>query len=165
MNRAPSAGVSAAAEGAPSRHDVRHALSHRWLCVVMLAVAAIVMTPTAHAEGDLQQAIAAAAPGAVVSVAPGIYHVHLVLAQPVTLNGQPGVILDGDGQGDVVRIRSAGVALRNLTIRNSGRDLTTMNAGIYIEKGVDGAVIENNRIKDILFGVYLDGPQHVRVIG
>ena len=41
----------------------------------------------------------------------------------------------------------------------------TRNAGIYIEKGVDGAAIENSRIQDTLFGVYLDGPQHVQVIG
>jgi nitrous oxidase accessory protein len=163
MNRAPSAGVSAA-EGAPSRDDVRH---HRGngLCVVMLAVAAIVMTPAAYAADDLPQAIAAAAPSAVLSVTPGVHHVHLVLDQALTLDGQPGAILDGDGQGDVVRIRTAGVTVRNLTIRNSGRDLTPMNAGIYVEKGVDGAVIENNRIQDTLFGVYLDGPQHVQVIG
>ncbi len=166
MTRAPSAGVSASAEGALSRADLRHALSHQgnWLGCVMLAVAAFVMTPTAHAEDELQQAVAMAAPGAVLSVAAGVHHVHLVLDRPVTLNGQPGAILDGDGLGDVVRIRTAGVTLRNLTIRNSGRDLTAMNAGVYVEKGVDGAVIENNRIQDTLFGVYLDGPQHVQVI-
>ncbi|TAL89444.1 MAG: nitrous oxide reductase family maturation protein NosD [Rhodanobacter sp.] len=131
----------------------------------MLAVTAFVMLPSAHAQEGLQQAVAAAAAGAVLSVAPGVHHVHLVLDRPVTLKGQPGAILDGDGQGDVVRIRTTGVTLRNLTIRNSGRDLTAMNAGVYVEKGVDGAVVENNRIQDILFGVYLDGPQHVQVIG
>ena len=167
MTRAPSAGVSTPTEGAPFRDDLRHALSRQcnWLYVVMLAVAAIVMTPTAHAEDDLQHAVASAVPGAVLRVAPGVHHVHLVLDRPVTLEGQPGAILDGDGAGDVVRIRSSGVTLRNLTIRNSGRDLTVMNAGVYVEKGVDGAVIENNRIQDVLFGVYLDGPQHVQVIG
>ena len=167
MNCAPSAGSPAAAEGAPSPDDLRHALSHRghWLCVMMLAVASIVMTLPAHAEDGLQHAIATAASGAVLSVARGVHHVHLVLDHPVTLDGQPGAILDGDGQGDVVRVRIARVTLRNLTIRNSGRDLTAMNAGVYVEKGVDGAVIEDNRIQDALFGVYLDGPQHVQVIG
>ncbi|MEO7067103.1 MAG: nitrous oxide reductase family maturation protein NosD [Rhodanobacter sp.] len=131
----------------------------------MLAVVTITMMPTAHAQDDLQRAIATAAAGAVLSVAAGVHHVHLVLDQPVTLNGQPGAILDGDGQGDVVRVRASGVTLRGLTIRNSGRDLTAMNSGVYIEKGVDGALIEKNRIQDILFGVYLDGPQHVKVIG
>ena len=167
MNRAPSAGVPVPAEGALSWAGSRHALGHpgNWLYIVMLAVAAIGMTPTAHAEDDLQHAVATAAPGAVLSVGPGVHHVHLVLDRPVTLDGQPGAVLDGDGLGDVVRIRTSGVTLHNLTIRNSGRDLTAMNSGVYVEKGVDGAVIENNRIQDTLFGVYLDGPQHVQVIG
>ncbi len=166
MQSASPAGVSAAAEGALFWGDLRHALSHRsnWLCIVMFAVAAIAMPLTAHAEDDLQHVVATAVPGAVLSVNPGVHHVHLVLDQPVTLNGQPGAILDGDGLGDVVRIRTSGVTLRNLTIRNSGRDLTAMNAGVYVEKGVDGSVVENNRIQDTLFGVYLDGPQHVQVI-
>ena len=166
MNRAPSAGVSASAEGALSCGGLRHALSHQsnWLCIVMFAVAALVMTATAHAEDDLQHAVTTATPGTVLTVASGVHHVHLVLDRPLTLNGQPGAILDGDGLSDVVRIRTSGVTLRNLTIRNSGRDLTAMNSGVYVEKGVDGAVIENNRVQDTLFGVYLDGPQHVQVI-
>ncbi len=166
MNRASSAGVSASVQDALSRGGSMRALSHwnNWLCIVTLAVAAIFMPPTAHAEDDLQHAVDTAVAGTVLNVAPGVHHVHLVLDRSVTLNGQPGAILDGDGQGDVVRIRASGVTVRNLTIRNSGRDLTAMNAGIYVEKGVDGAVIENNRIQDILFGVYLDGPQHVQVL-
>ena len=166
MSRAPSAEVSASAEGALSRVDSRRAVGRRgnWLCMVMLAVTTIVMTPPAHAEDDLQHAVATAAPGAVLSVPPGVHHVHLVLDRPVTLIGEPGAILDGDGQGDVVRVRVSGVTVRNLTMRNSGRDLTAMNSGVYVEKGVNGAVIENNRIRDVLFGVYLDGPQHVQVI-
>ncbi len=167
MCKAPSPRVPAPAEGASFRAGPRHASNRRGrrLQVVMLVVTAIVMSPSAYAGDDLQRRIATAAPHAVLSVAPGVHHVHLLLDRPVTLNGQPGAILDGDGQGDVVRIRSSGVTLRGLIIRNSGRDLTAMNAGVYVEQGVDGAVIENNRIQDILFGVYLDGAQHVQVIG
>jgi nitrous oxidase accessory protein len=167
MSHAPLAGVLAPVEGAYSAADARHVLNKpgQWLCVAMLVVAAIVMTSTVHAQDDLQHAIANATSGAVLSIAAGVHHVHLVLDRPMTLDGQSGAILDGDGVGDVVRIRTAGVTLRNLTIRNSGRDLTAMNAGVYIEKDVDGAVIERNRIQDALFGVYLDGPRHVQVIG
>ena len=162
MPGAPSTSLRASVEGALVRRVLNP--SSRWLLGVMLALAVIFMMPAAHAEDSLQQSISAAAAGAVLSVSAGIHHVHLVLDKPVTLNGQPGAILDSDGVGDVVRIRSPGVTLRNLTIRNSGRDLTAMNAGVYVEKDVDGAVIENNRIQDTLFGVYLDGPQHVQVL-
>ncbi|TAL88648.1 MAG: nitrous oxide reductase family maturation protein NosD [Candidimonas sp.] len=128
-------------------------------------VVATIEAPVVQASDDLQRVIAAAAPGAVVAVAPGVHHVHLLLDKPLTLNGQPGAVLDGDGLGDVVRIRTSGVTVRNLTIRNSGRDLTLMNSGVYIEKGVHDVVIENNRIQADLFGVYLNGPHDVKVIG
>ncbi|TAN25116.1 MAG: nitrous oxide reductase family maturation protein NosD [Castellaniella sp.] len=129
----------------------------------MLAIVGIAIFPMAHANDELQTAIATAAPDAIVDVTPGVHHVHLLLDKPITLNGQPGAVLDGDGSGDVVRIRTSGVTVRNLTIRNSGRDLTAMNAGVYVEKGVADVTIDHNRIEDILFGVYLDGPQRVRV--
>ncbi len=138
---------------------------HNWLHIVILMVVATIEAPVVQASDDLQRVIAAAAPGAVVAVAPGVHHVHLLLDKPLTLNGQPGAVLDGDGLGDVVRIRTSGVTVRNLTIRNSGRDLTLMNSGVYIEKGVHDVVIENNRIQADLFGVYLNGPHDVKVIG
>ena len=118
---------------------------------------------SASARDALEDAIAAAAPGAVVTVTAGVHPVHLLLDKPVTLQGQPGAVLDGGGSGDVVRIRSAGVSLRGLTIRHSGHDLTAMNAGVFVEGKSRGATIANNRIDDVLFGVYLDGAANVRV--
>lgn len=134
-------------------------------CVAMLVVALLALSATASAQDALQRAVAAAAPGAVLTVSPGLHHVHLLLDKPVTLDGRPGAILDGDGRGDVVHIRSPGVTVRHLTIRHSGHDLTHMNAGIYVESAATGADVEDNRIQDTLFGVYLDGPHDVKVIG
>lgn len=131
----------------------------------MLALTAVVLPRPAHADDDLQHAVATAVPGAVLRIAPGVHHVNLLLDRPVTLDGQAGAILDGGGLRDVVRIRASGVTVRNLTIRHSGRDLTTMNSGIYVEKGVGDVVIQNNRIQDTLFGVYLDGAHDVKVLG
>lgn len=141
-------------------NKVRHGLGRVLFCVAALAAPLL-----ACAGGDVLDALAAAAPGAIVTVAPGIHHVHLLLEKPVTLQGQPGAILDGDGSGDVVRITASGVTVRDLTIRNSGRDLTAMNAGVFVTDKVQAATIENNTIQAILFGVYLEGASGVRVIG
>ena len=138
----------------------RHGLGRLLFCIAALAAASL-----ACAGSDLHNAVAAAAPGAIVTVAPGAHHVHLLLDKPITLQGQPGAILDGDGSGDVVRITASGVTLRNLTIRNSGRDLTAMNAGVFVTSAVKAATIENNTIQTILFGVYLEGASGVHVIG
>ncbi|WP_297912009.1 nitrous oxide reductase family maturation protein NosD [Thiomonas sp.] len=121
---------------------------------------------TAHAGADpLLREIAAAKSGATVRVPVGIHHVHLVLGRPITLQGVPGAVLDGDGSGDVVRIASPDVVVRDLAIRHSGRSLTAMNAGVFIEGKASGALVEHDRISDSLFGVYIDGASRVKVLG
>ncbi len=117
----------------------------------------------AHADASLEQAVAAAPPGATVSVPAGVHAVHLKLDKAITLTGEPGAILDGGGSGDVVRIGASNVTVRGLTLRHSGSDLTAMNAGIFVERHAREVTLEGNRIEDSLFGVYLDGAANVRV--
>jgi nitrous oxidase accessory protein len=135
-----------------------HAL--RFLAFLMLA-----WPPAApvHARESLEQIVAAAPPGTTISVPTGVHVVHLRLDKPVTLVGEPGAVLDGGGEGDVVRIGAAQVAVRGLTIRHSGTDLTAMNAGIFVERQARDVTLEGNRIEESLFGVYLDGAANVRV--
>jgi nitrous oxidase accessory protein len=130
--------------------------------LAVLALALPLATP-AHAREPLEQAVADAAPGAIVRVPAGVHAVHLKLDKPVTLLGEPGAILDGGGSGDVVRIAATNVTVRGLTVRRSGTDLTAMNAGIFVERRARDITLEGNRIEESLFGVYLDGAANVRV--
>ena len=132
----------------------------RFLAALALALP---LAASVHARESLEQIVAAAAPGATVSVPAGVHAVHLRLDKPITLVGEPGAILDGGGVGDVVRIGAAQVAVRGLTIRHSGTDLTAMNAGIFVERQARDVTLEGNRIEESLFGVYLDGAANVRV--
>ncbi len=113
----------------------------------------------------LQGVIAAARPGAIVTVPPGVHHVHLRIDKPLGLVGAQGAVLDGDGSGDVIRIVVPHVTVKGLTIRSSGSDLTATNAGIYVERQADGATLAANRLEDVLFGIYLDGASGTKVIG
>lgn len=99
-----------------------------------------------------------------IRVAPGIHHVHLKIEKPLTLVGEPGAVLDGDGKGDVIRIAASNVIVRGLAIRHSGTDLTVMDAGIYVEEKARHVTIAKDILKDVLFGIYLDGPKDVRVL-
>ena len=132
--------------------------------IALSALAAALGTPVQAATDPLLRAIAAAAPGATVRVSPGVHHVNLLLTKAVVVEGEPGAVLDGGGRGDVVRIASPGVVVRDLTIRNSGRHLTPMNAGVFIEGKATGAVVEHDRVVDSLFGIYIDGAAHVKVL-
>jgi len=102
--------------------------------------------PTGRAT--IQQAIAAAADGDTVLVAPGTYHERIsFLGKAVALVSEAGpeaTILDGDGAGVVVVIEDVdqdGAALRGFTIRGGASDTA---GGVRIHGA--SPVIEGNRI-------------------
>ena len=138
---------------------------HGLLLALCVAFAVPEFCRAAQTPYSLNNTVAGAPPGAVVNVPAGIHHVHLHLDRPISLVGSPGAVLDGDGEGDVIRVSASHVRIQGLTIRHSGSDLTTMNAGVYIDRAVDDVNVSSNKIENVLFGVYLDGANHVVVNG
>ncbi|WP_376789114.1 nitrous oxide reductase family maturation protein NosD [Thermoflexus sp.] len=129
---------------------------------MMRPLALALWTLTVVAPGDpdrtLQEAIAAAPPGATLEVHGGIYYGPFQIDKPLTLIGVDGPVLDGRGRGTVLRIRAPHVTVRGFVIRNSGRSLEHEDAGILVE-GAAGVTLEGNHLEDVLFGIYLkDSP-------
>ena len=135
-----------------------------WLTVMLLALAVHAGAAVPVDQG-LAERIAKAPPGATIRVAAGIHPGGLVISKPLTLIGDAGAILDGDSRGDVIRIAASHVTIRGLTVRNSGTDLTAMNAGIFVAQKATDVDVLDNTLLHVLFGVYLDGPSRVRVVG
>lgn len=107
---------------------------------------------------DLAATIAAAPPNATITVPPGVHNGPLQIDRPLTLEGQEGAVIDGGGIGDVITVTGANVTLRGLLIRNSGDSLDREHAGI---SGLaPNLTIENNRLENVLFGVYLKNAPH-----
>jgi nitrous oxidase accessory protein len=102
---------------------------------------------------SIGEALEAARPGDTVHVGAGVYREHLVIKKPVTLRGEPGAIIDGDGSGSVVRVLAPAV-ITGFTIRGSGSNQAEEHAGILAE-GADGIVVEDNVLEDVLFGIYV----------
>ncbi len=111
---------------------------------------------------DLAQTINQTPEGGVLNVPAGVYYGPIVLDRPIMLIGQPGAVLDGRGDGDVVQINAPDVTLRGFIIRNTGDILDRENSGIVVT--APRATIEDNRLEDVLFGVYLKSSpgSHVR---
>ena len=123
------------------------------------------VTEVAPGPGTLQAALDAAAPGAVLRLASGVYPGPVVIDRPLTLEGVPGAILDGGGRGRVLSIAAPDVTVRGLTVRNSGLSLAETDAGIFLDKAASGALVEGNRVENNLFGIYLHGARNALVQG
>lgn len=151
-------------------HDAPSA-SHRGAAIAALlaglalagsAAAAVVAVP---AGANLQQAVAAAATGDVLQLAPGEYRGNLVIDKPLTLQGPPdrSAIIMGERQGRTIWVQAANVSLRQLSIRHSGLSLPDMDAGVFLDRGAHHALVEQNDILDNLMGVYVWGPEAATV--
>lgn len=137
-------------------------------CIAWL-IAAVGLVPAAAAAdvapGTLAAALAAAAPGATLRLAAGVHPGPVAIDRPVTLAGVPGAIVDGGGHGNVITVSAPDVTITGLTIRNSGKDLSEQDSGIFVDKAGDRARIVGNRLERNLIGVYLWGPDDALVRG
>ncbi|MEO3429320.1 nitrous oxide reductase family maturation protein NosD [Pelagibius sp. CAU 1746] len=105
----------------------------------------------------LADAVAAARDGDVLRLLPGVHSGPAVIDRQLTLTGEEGVELVGNGKGSVLTLTAPGIRIEGLTIRGSGRDLPAMDSGILVRQQAPKAVIRNNRFEGNLFGVYLHG--------
>ncbi len=116
------------------------------------------------APGQLtQDVLDRAQEGDVLVLAAGEHKGPIRIERGIVLRGEPGAILRADGAGSVVTVNAPDVTLRGLAITGSGRDLQAMDSGVFLAKTAARAVVENNRIENNLFGVYVHGATGARV--
>ena len=108
-------------------------------------------------EPDLQSVLDQAADGDVVTLLAGDHRGPIKINRRITLTGQAGALVNGSGHGSVITVAAPGAVVRGLTIRGSGKDLDTMDAGVFVERTATGAIVEGNRIEGNLYGIYLHG--------
>jgi nitrous oxidase accessory protein len=112
------------------------------------------------------EALSRAAPGDTLRLAAGTFSGDLVIGTPkVTIEGEPGAIVQGSGSGNAITINAPDVTVRNLTIRGSGLTLIDKDSGVFVDRGGDRARIEGDVFEDNLISVYLDGPHDAIVRG
>lgn len=154
---------------------VRHVL----LAALLMLGCQLGITSTAHAaeviiqaNDNLQTAINDAQPGDTLLLAAGTYSGNIVIDKPLTLMGPTdrSAIILGDTEGRTLWVKAPEVSLRQLTVRGSGLSLSAMDAAIFLDRGADSALIEQNDILDNLIGVYVWGPkdatvQNNRIVG
>lgn len=96
-------------------------------------------------------------------IAAGVYHGQFIVDKPGIWRCETGTVFDAAGEGNAITIQVPGVRIEGCTIRNWGRNLTEMNAAIFINPRAVGAEIINNKLSGPGFGVWVDATKNVTI--
>lgn len=121
-------------------------------------------TPAAAAGDivDLQAIIDDAAPGSVVVLQSGTYAGGVTIDKPLTIRGNDRPIVDGGETGTVIEVTAPDVTIEGIVVANSGASLDHEDAGIKVR--APRVTIRDNRLVNVLFGMYLLGAEDSRLV-
>jgi len=118
------------------------------------SAAAETLRVSANRKGDaLRTAVAGAVDGDTLLLEAGTYRGPVTIDRSIVVTSEGGAVIDGGGEGTVLEVTAPNVTLQHITIRNSGISLTREDAGVTAT--APGLSIEDCRIENVLFGVYL----------
>ncbi len=152
----------------PRLHLLHRAVLAALLAALALGQAASASSPTAAGgqaartlvvapEGPyvtLAAALEAAQPGDIIEVRGGVHPGPVVVNMPdVTLEGVDWPVIDGGGEGTVVSLAAPGLTLRGFEVRGSGIEPDRNDGGITLL--AEDQVVENNRLADVLVGIFV----------
>lgn len=104
---------------------------------------------------SISKAIELAKEGDTIEVKGGLYKERIVIDKPhIKLIGLNKPVIDGGGEGTVVFIKAPGCTFKGFLVRGSGESLNAEDGGINLDSA-SNSVIEDNRLEDLLFGIYL----------
>lgn len=112
---------------------------------------------------SIHAALAQAHAGDTVMVHHGIYQEgNLTIDKPLVLLGIGYPVLDGQHNCEIITVTSSDVYIKGFELRNSGQLSTLDVAGIKV-LSADRVVVEDNRLFDCNFGIYLSNTLDCRV--
>ncbi len=101
----------------------------------------------------LQEAIDNAPPYSTLKLSKAIYSGNITIDKPLSIVGiSDNVIIKGDSQGSVIRVTSANVTLKNLTITDSGSRMDRIDSAISMQN-VTNCKIDHCKILNSLYGI------------
>ena len=104
-------------------------------------------------SSTLQDAINQASAYSTIKLFKTTYKGNIIISKPLTIQGDKSII-QGDGKGTIITIKSNNVILKNLIIANSGKRVEKLDSAILIDKS-NNCKILNCIIKDSLYGINL----------
>lgn len=153
---------------ADRRHRRRGAPVLALLCAVGIPAAARsadIVVGTHGTVPTITAALARARAGDRILIEAGVYREPtLIVRTPVTIEGEPGAILDGEGERQIMIVAAPRVTVRGLDFRNVGVSFMQDRAALRVVR-VWGCTIERNRFEHTFFAIYLAGSSYCLVRG
>lgn len=87
---------------------------------------------------------------------------NIVVNKPLTLLGENYPVIDGEDQGEIIRITADGVTIDGLFIINVGTSYTSDYAAIRVVRS-ENYLIQNVVLEKLFFGIYLEKSNHGKV--
>jgi nitrous oxidase accessory protein len=104
---------------------------------------------------SLAEAIRSVKAGGVILIEPGRYQVReLTIDRPVRIIGKDFPVLDGEGQGEILRVTANDVTIQGVALTGTGVSYTQDRAAIRVTN-VGNCRIIGNRFENNLYGIYL----------
>ncbi len=128
------------------------ALSKLAACASQILAITLCLTLDAGAA-TLQERLDAAASGDVIRVKAGVHSAPIIITKSLTLIGEPGAEIRGNGLGKVITVAADNVVIHDLRITGSGLRLSDDDAAVFVTG--NHAIIRNCVIADSLHGIYL----------
>lgn len=109
---------------------------------------------------SIKQAIDIAEDGTTIVVKKGTYvETGLVITNRITLKAEPGAIIDGQSQGEILRIEADGVVIDGFEIINVGTSHLQDYAAVRVKESKN-FIVENLTIRKPFFAIYLERSNH-----
>ena len=112
---------------------------------------------------SLNSRIDAAKSGDTIIVQAGLYPGNLLLNRRVFLIGRGHPVIHGSGVGSTITITADSCVVKGLIVEHCGSMLVGEDAGILVKSHYNS--IEENELRDVLFGIYLLHAEHNIVYG
>lgn len=137
----------------------------------MVSADSLPVAPTSHIllispagpYTSLTAALAAAQPGDTLQVQGGVYPGPLVVDKAVRLVGLDWPLIQNPDTGTVVTLTAPGTYFGGFVLRGSGNEPDRDHAGVAVT--APDIIVENNRLDDVLFGVFVAEADGVIVRG
>ena len=118
---------------------------------------------TVAVGANLARAVAAAAPGTTLCLAPGRHAGPVTVRRRVTLRGPRTAVIHSGGQGTTVSLEAAGAALIGVSVDGSGGRFDRLDAAVRVR--ADDVRVENVAVRRALFGLLVEQARRVALRG